>query len=151
MGQHSLSASGSYHSNNAPLPYGLQNYNLAPTSGKMVDIEQTSSKWQIHQRTSLLRYVKQYGPSINDVKTLWRRGYEGFCDNSANALLLKRVTMGGGCVQNYQKLRDVIFGQPLCLPQTLYIALCVQALEGTWVLDLCYLAYFKYYRKKPKV
>jgi hypothetical protein len=41
------------------------------------------------------------------------RGYQGFCDNSTNALLIKSVTMGGGGVNNYQKLRDVIYGRPL--------------------------------------
>ena len=41
------------------------------------------------------------------------RGYQGFCDDSTKALVLKSVTMGGGGVKNYQKLCDVIYGQPL--------------------------------------
>jgi hypothetical protein len=40
------------------------------------------------------------------------RGYQGFCDNSTKALLIKSVTMGGGGVKNYQKLRDVIYERP---------------------------------------
>ncbi len=40
-------------------------------------------------------------------------GYLGFCDNSTKALLLKRVTIGKGGVKSYQKLCDVIHGQPL--------------------------------------
>ncbi len=39
-------------------------------------------------------------------------GYQGFCDNSTKALLLKSVKMGGGGVKSYQKLCDVIYGQP---------------------------------------
>ncbi len=34
------------------------------------------------------------GPSINDVTTLGGRAYEGLCDNSTEALVIKRVTMG---------------------------------------------------------
>ncbi len=50
------------------------------------------------------------------------RGYKGFCDNSTKALLktkkVRSVTCdngggGGGCVNNYQKLGDFIYGQPL--------------------------------------
>ncbi len=52
------------------------------------------------------------GPSINDVTALGERGYQGFCDNSNRATLIKSVTMGGGGVKNYQKLRDVIYGRP---------------------------------------
>jgi hypothetical protein len=40
------------------------------------------------------------GPSINDVTARQGRGYQGFCDNSTKALLLKSVTMGEG----YKKL-----------------------------------------------
>jgi hypothetical protein len=56
------------------------------------------------------------GPSINDVTALGGapgRGYQGFCDNSTKALLIKSMTMGRGGVKNYQKLRDVIYGRPL--------------------------------------
>jgi hypothetical protein len=38
-------------------------------------------------------------------------GYQGFCDNSTKASVLKSVTMGGGVVKNYQKLRDIIYGR----------------------------------------
>jgi hypothetical protein len=41
------------------------------------------------------------------------RGYQGFCDNSTKALVLKSATMWGGGVKIYQKLRDVIYGRPL--------------------------------------
>jgi hypothetical protein len=53
------------------------------------------------------------GSSINDVTALWGRGYQGFCDDNIKALIIKRVTMVGGCVKNYQILRDVINGRPL--------------------------------------
>ncbi len=53
------------------------------------------------------------GSSINDVTALGGRGYQGFCDNSAKALVIKSVTMGGGSVKNDQILRDVIYGRPL--------------------------------------
>ena len=54
-----------------------------------------------------------WGSSINDVTVLGGRGYQGFCDDSTKALVLKSVTMGGGGVKNYQKLRDVIYGRTL--------------------------------------
>jgi hypothetical protein len=41
------------------------------------------------------------------------RGYQGFCDKSIEAFVLKSVTMGGGGVKKYQKLRDVIYGRSL--------------------------------------
>ncbi len=63
----------------------------------------------IHNKTSWLIQ----GPSINDVTALGGRGYRGFCDNSSKALLIKSVTMRGGGVKNYEKLRDVIYGRPL--------------------------------------
>jgi hypothetical protein len=44
--------------------------------------------------------------------TLGGRGYQGFCDDSTIALVIKSVTMGGGGVKNYQILRDVIYGRP---------------------------------------
>jgi hypothetical protein len=53
------------------------------------------------------------GSSINDVTVLGGRGYQGFCDDSTKALVLKSVTIGGGGVKNYQKIRDVIYGRPL--------------------------------------
>jgi hypothetical protein len=59
---------------------------------------------------------QQKGPSINDVTALGGRGYQGFCDNSTKALLIKSVTMGGGGVKNYEKLRDVSYGRPQSLP-----------------------------------
>jgi hypothetical protein len=55
--------------------------------------------------------ISTKGQSINDVTALEGRGYQGFCDNSTNALLLNSLTMGGGGVKNYQKLRDVIYGR----------------------------------------
>ncbi len=58
------------------------------------------------------------GLSINDVTALGGRGYQGFCDNSTKVLLIKSVTMGGGGVENYEKLRDVIYGRPLKYPQS---------------------------------
>ena len=36
------------------------------------------------------------------------REYQGFCDNSTKAIVLKGVTMGGGGVKNNPKFRDVI-------------------------------------------
>ncbi len=53
------------------------------------------------------------GSSINEVTALGGRGYQGFCDNSTKALVIKSVTMGGGGVKNYQILRDVIYGRHL--------------------------------------
>ena len=50
------------------------------------------------------------GSSINDVTAQGGRGYQGFCDNSTKVLLLKSVTMAGGGVKIYPKLRDVIYG-----------------------------------------
>ncbi len=58
-------------------------------------------------------YKSLKGPSINDVTALGGRGYQGFCDNSTYAFVLKSVTMGGGGVKNYLKQRDVIYGRPL--------------------------------------
>jgi hypothetical protein len=48
--------------------------------------------------------------SLNYVTVADGRGYQGFCDNSTRALLLKNVMMGREGVKNYQKLRDVIYG-----------------------------------------
>ena len=53
------------------------------------------------------------GPSINEVTVLGGRRYQGFCDYSNKALVLKTVTERGRGVKNYQKLRDVIYGRPL--------------------------------------
>ncbi len=53
------------------------------------------------------------GSSINDVTALRGRGYQGFCDDNTKALVIKRVTMVGGGVKNYQILRDVIYVRPL--------------------------------------
>jgi hypothetical protein len=51
----------------------------------------------------------------------WRhakRGvYQGFCDNSTKALVLKRVTMMGEGIKNHQKLRYVFYGRP---PSTIW-------------------------------
>lgn len=44
---------------------------------------------------------------------IWGRGYQGFCDNSTEALMLKRVMMGGRGCQKLLKLRDVINVLPL--------------------------------------
>ena len=52
------------------------------------------------------------GSSINDV-TVIGGGGQVFCDDSTNALLIRRVTMGGRSVKNCPKLRDVIHGRPL--------------------------------------
>jgi hypothetical protein len=57
-----------------------------------------------------------YWSSINDVTSLGGRGYQGFCDNSTKALVIKSVAMGGGGVKNKNTLRDVIYITPLrCL------------------------------------
>ena len=52
---------------------------------------------------------------INDVTAYGGRGYQGFCDDSSKALLVKWLTMGGGGggVRNCPKFRDVIYGRPL--------------------------------------
>jgi hypothetical protein len=50
---------------------------------------------------------------LGAVTALGEKGYQGFCDNSNKALLLKSVTMGGGGVENHRKLRDVIYGRPI--------------------------------------
>ncbi len=39
-------------------------------------------------------------------------GYQGFCDDSNKALLIKSVPMGGGVVKYYQILFDDIYGRP---------------------------------------
>ncbi len=52
------------------------------------------------------------GSFINDV-TVKGGGDKGFCDNSTKALVLKSVTIVGGGVKNYPKLRDVIYWWPL--------------------------------------
>ncbi len=49
---------------------------------------------------------------MNDVTAFEERGYKGFCDNSAKALLLKSVTMGERGVKNNPCLPDVIYGRP---------------------------------------
>ena len=51
------------------------------------------------------------GSSINDIMVL-RGGSRGFCDKSIKALVIKRVSMGGGGVKICPKLRDVIYGRP---------------------------------------
>ncbi len=55
--------------------------------------------------------------SLNYVTVAGGRGYRGFFDNSTRALLLKNVMMGREGVKNYQKLRGVIYGQPLMAPK----------------------------------
>ena len=47
------------------------------------------------------------GSSIYDVTVL------KYYYDSTKALVIKRVTMGGGWGQNSSKLRDVIYGRPL--------------------------------------
>jgi hypothetical protein len=48
--------------------------------------------------SQLIEFKTAKGPSINNVTTLGVgvKGYQGFCDNSTIALLLKTVTMEGG-------------------------------------------------------
>jgi hypothetical protein len=64
-------------------------------------------------KSQLLIYVKILRAVHKLRHGLKGRGYQGFYDNSTCALLLKSVTMGGGKVKNYQKLRDTIYGRPL--------------------------------------
>ena len=40
------------------------------------------------------------------------KGGQEFCDVSTKALVIQRVTIAGRGVNNYPKLRDVIYGQP---------------------------------------
>jgi hypothetical protein len=58
---------------------------------------------------------------MNDVTASGGRGYQRFCDDSTEALVLKRVTIGGGGVKKYQILRDVIYGRPLILYEQLFL------------------------------
>ncbi len=51
----------------------------------------------------ILRQWSNKGPSINDVMAIGGRGYQGFCDNSIKALLLKSVTTGGRGVKKLSK------------------------------------------------
>jgi hypothetical protein len=53
------------------------------------------------------------GSSINDVTVVGGRGYQGFCDNSTKASVIKSVTIGEAGVINVPKLRGVIYGRPL--------------------------------------
>ncbi len=46
-------------------------------------------------------------------------GIKEFVTTVLKVLLIKSVTMGGGGVKNYQKLRDVIYGRPLSDPKSL--------------------------------
>ena len=79
---------------------------------KIKQLEKGCSKKGVplHLNCSLLTLKFIWGSSTNDVTVLGGRGYQGFCDNSTKAIVLKRVTMGGGGVKNYPKLRDVIYG-----------------------------------------
>jgi hypothetical protein len=54
---------------------------------------------------------RSMGPSINDVTALGGWGIKDFVTAA-----LKSMTMGGGrgC-QNFSKLRDIIYGRPLCV------------------------------------
>ena len=42
----------------------------------------------------------------------WGKGVSRSCDDNNKTLVVKSVNIGGGGVQNYQKLRDVIYGWP---------------------------------------
>ncbi len=60
-------------------------------------------------------YIVKYWNLEQGVVHKWRhglkgRGYQGFCDDSTKALVIKSATMGEGVSKNYQLLRDVIYG-----------------------------------------
>ncbi len=40
-------------------------------------------------------------------------GIKVFCDDITKALVIKSMTIGGGCVKNNQIVCDVIYGRPL--------------------------------------
>ena len=40
------------------------------------------------------------------------KGVQDFLDYSSQALVIKRMTMRGGGIQNFPKLHDVIYGRP---------------------------------------
>ena len=75
--------------------------------------------------TFLQSVPKILGSSINDVTVLGGGGGGyGICDNSTMALVIKRVTMGGGGVKHCPKLRDVIYGRPQCTNAVICLDLC---------------------------
>ena len=47
-----------------------------------------------------LNLILPKGSSINDVTALGGRSYQGFCDDSTKALVIKYVTMGLGQIEN---------------------------------------------------
>ncbi len=51
--------------------------------------------------------IQDKGTFIIDVQALGGRGYQGFCDNSTKALLLKSVKMGGRRRQKLSKRSHV--------------------------------------------
>ncbi len=52
------------------------------------------------------------GSSTNDVTVLRKGGSQGFCDDSARAIVKKSITMGREGVNKLLKLRDAICGRP---------------------------------------
>ena len=78
---------------------------------------------------------KAKGSSINDVTALRWKGYQGFCNNSTKALVLKGVTMGGGGVKNYPKSRNVIYGWPLSCHLIMYNVEVKNYLKTTYYLQ----------------
>ena len=43
------------------------------------------------------------------------RGGQGFCGGSSKALVIKSVSMGGWGIKLCPKLRDIIYGRPICI------------------------------------
>ena len=64
----------------------------------------------IRQRLILINSAK--GPSINDATVLGGRGYQGFCDNSTKALVLKTVTMGEGVSKSIKNCVTMFMDDP---------------------------------------
>ena len=76
----------------------------------------------IYEKIQTHDFYMTKGSSINDVTAYGGRGYQGFCDGSTRALLVKCVTIGGGGVKNCAKLLDIIYGRPLTvIPDFHYI------------------------------
>ncbi len=69
--------------------------NIICYSFSLVHLDCVPGIFGIHVNESLIKTeTVPLGPSITDVAALGGRGYQGFCDNSIKALLLKSVTMG---------------------------------------------------------
>jgi hypothetical protein len=75
-------------------------------------------------------------------RPLGGKGYQGFCDDSTKALVIKSVTMVGRGVKNNQKLRDVIYGRPFNHTQ-LYMVRFFHSIQINSSIDIINITYIE--------